>query len=191
MLVWYFLIKATESSFSLVAWGVGVVTGLGARLLAKEGSMGLGVICGLCALIAIVFGEYYGIRALIAKETKKFVPLAYAARMVYAKAATEAKTPEEIRALLAEDSDRSPAEITAAELKEFQEQELPKLRDFLNGKPSREQFAAELSRDAAANFDYKEYFFKEDVKSGIFMVLFILLGVVTAWKIGAGDAAAD
>jgi len=187
MLAWYLLIIITGFSHSLVAWGVGVVTGVGGRLLAKQGSMSLGIICGICALIAIVFGEYGGIHALVEKEGRKFATIAYLGRMEYARAALEAKTPEEIRVLLAEDREKSAAEITDAELKEFQENEVPELREFLNGKPTRAEFAQQFGAAFAEEFDYKEYFLKEDVKSGVFMVLFVVLGVVTAWKIGADD----
>ncbi len=56
------------------------------------------------------------------------------------------------------------------------------------GKVSKEDFRAKLRSAAADEFSFKDYFFKEDVKSGIFMVLFICLGVASAWKLGVGDA---
>ena len=194
MFIWYLLMKFTGYSFSLVAWGVGVVTGVGARLLAKNGSLGLGVVCGACALIAILLGEFYGVRALVAKESQKYIDFAYVAEKAYAEAAVELKTPEEFRNFLAENDEseeKTPEQVTEAEISKFQEEEIPRLRDLLNGKPSREEYAEKLGQEAAASFSFKEYYFEEDLKSGVFMVLFVLLGVATAWKIGAGDAAAD
>jgi len=193
MLAWYALIKFTGYTHSLVAWGVGGVTGAGARMLAKDGSMGLGLVCALCALGAIVFGEYYGVRALIMKQADQFAAIAdmaYEAQKEYAKEAVAANTPEEIRKVIAKSEEKAPAEVTEAEIAEFKK-ELPKLQDIASGKISKQDFRKKLGSAAADEFSFKEYFFKEDVKSGIFMVLFICLGVATAWKIGAGDAIAD
>lgn len=188
MLVWYFLIKLTSSSFSLVAWGVGVAVGFGGRFLAKRGSMTLGLICAFCALVAIIFGEYLGIRALVEKEGRKFASLAYFGRMEYARTAIKAAdSPEELRKIIAEDTEKPADQVTAEEIKTFQEKELPELRNFVEGKPSKAEFAQELGVAFASEFNYKEYFFKEDVKAGAFMVLFVALGVWTAWKIGSGE----
>ena len=193
MLAWYALIKFTGYTHSLVAWGVGGVTGAGARMLAKDGGMGLGLVCAVCALGAIVFGEYYGVRALILKQADQFASIAdmaYEMQKEFAKEAVAAKTPEEIRKLIAEQEEKTPAEVTDAEMAEFKK-DLPELQDLANGKVSKEDFRNKLRTAAVEEFSFKEYFFKEDVKSGVFMVLFICLGVATAWKIGAGDAAAD
>ena len=193
MLAWYSLIKFTGYTHSLVAWGVGAVTGAGGRMLAKDGSMALGIVCAVCALGAILFGEYYGIRALVMKEAEKFSAIAdfaYEAQKEYANKAVAAKTPEEIRKIIAERDEKTPAEVTEAELEEFKK-ELPELKSIAEGKLSKEEFRKKLNSAAADEFNFKEYFFKEDVKAGVFMVLFVCLGVVTAWKIGAGDMAGD
>lgn len=193
MLAWYALIKFTGYTHSLVAWGVGGVTGAGARMLAKDGSMGLGLVCALCALGAIVFGEYYGVRALIMKQADQFASIAdmaYEMQKEYAQEAVAAKTPEDIRKVIAEREEKTVAEVTDEEMAEFKK-ELPEMQEIASGKVSKEDFRQKLSSAAADEFSFKEYFFKEDVKSGIFMVLFVCLGVATAWKIGAGDAAAD
>jgi hypothetical protein len=192
-LAWYALIKFTGYTHSLVAWGVGGVTGAGARMLAKDGSMGLGLVCAICALGAIVFGEYYGVRALIMKQADQFASIAdmaYEMQKEYAKEAVAAKTPEDIRKVIAEREEKTPPEVTDEEMAEFKK-ELPELQEIASGKVSKEDFRNKLKTAVADEFDFKEHFFKEDVKGGIFMVLFICLGVVTAWKIGAGDAAAD
>ena len=189
--VWYFLIKSTGSAFALVAWGVGVVTGVGARLLAREGSMGLGVVSGLCALLAIVFGEYLAVKAIVAKEGTKMAAFAYMAQMEYAREAVKAETTDDFRKLLAEAEEKNPEEITDEHIKKFKEEELPELREFTQGKPSRAEFARQMGEAFAEEFDYKEFFFKEDVKSGLFMVLFAVLGIATAYKIGSGESDDD
>lgn len=189
--VWYFLIKSTGSAFALVAWGVGLVTGLGARLLAKEGNMGLGVLAATCALLAIVFGEYLAVKAIITKEGTKMAAFAYVVELEFAREAVKAETPEDFRKLLAEEDEKSPEEITDAQIKKFQDEELPRLRDLTKGKPSRADYAKELGTKFAEEFDYKEFFLHEDVKSGLFMVLFAVLGIATAYKVASGEEDGD
>ncbi len=189
--VWYFLIKSTGSALALVAWGVGVVTGLGARLLARKGSMALGIGAGLCALLAIVFGEYLAVKAIVTREGTKMAAIAYVGQMEYARQAVKAQTPDDFRKLIAEANEKNPAAITDAEIKSFQDEELPGLREFAQGRPSREEFARQMGEAFADRFDYQEFFFKEDVKSGLFMVLFAVLGIATAYKIGSGESDAD
>jgi hypothetical protein len=193
MLAWYFITKFTGYSFKLVALGVGAVTGGVARLLAKDGSLGLGFVCGVCALLAILLGDYFGVRALFLKEFDKYVAigdLAYEAQMEYAKAAVAARTPEEIRKLIAENEEKTPAEVTEAEIAEFQK-DLPELKDFAAGKVTKSEFRQKLNSAALDEFSYKEYFLQGNIKGSVFTILFICLGVVTAWKMGAGDAAAS
>jgi|GEM_PF-1565516 len=189
--VWYFLIKSTGSAFALVAWGVGAVTGLGAILLAKRGSMALGVLSATCALLAIVFGEYLAVKSIVTKEGMKLAVFAYVGELDFARKAVKAESPEDLRKLLAEENEKNPAEITDAELTTFQDEEMPRLRDLAKGKPSRTEYAKELGTRFAEEFDYQEYFFHEDVKSGLFMVLFAVLGIASAYKIASGDEAGD
>ncbi|MGC3956863.1 MAG: FHA domain-containing protein [Verrucomicrobiota bacterium] len=193
LFIWYFITKYTGYSFKLVALGVGALTGGAARMLAKDGSLGLGTVCGICALLAIMLGDYYGVRALFVKEVAKFASIAdaaYEAQLKYAKEAVAAKTPEEIRKFIAEQEEKTPAEVTEDEIADFKK-ELPKLQELSDGKVSKEEFRQKLDSAVAEEFSYKEYFFEGNVKGSIFQILFICLGVATAWKIGAGDAAAD
>lgn len=187
MLVWYFLISATESSWGIVAWGVGVVTGFGGRLLGKNPSLPLGIVCGACALAAILFGEYFGIRALVAKEVSSLATMTYRIEMESAREAIKLETPEQIRTYISEDKEVQASEVTEEQIKKFQEEDIPKMRALLDGKPSKAEFVNNLKSKVADEFNYKEYFFKDDVKSGIFMLVFTVLGVGTAYKIGVGD----
>lgn len=189
--VWYFLIKSTGSTFAVVAWGVGVVTGLGARLLARKGSMALGIGAGLCALLAIVFGEFLAVKAIVAREGTKMAAIAYVGQMEYARQAVKAQTPDDFRKLIAEADERNPTDITDEQINQFRTEELPGLREFAQGRPSRDEFARQMGEAFADGFDYQEFFFKEDVKSGLFLVLFAVLGIATAYKIGSGESEED
>jgi hypothetical protein len=58
MFGWYLLIKITGDEIGYAAWGVGALTGLGARLLGASGSTKLGVLAGVFAFSAIIGGQY-------------------------------------------------------------------------------------------------------------------------------------
>jgi len=58
MLVWFFLIKVTGRQIAFAAWGVGLLAGLGARGLGRDGSRGLGIAAGVAALVAILGGQW-------------------------------------------------------------------------------------------------------------------------------------
>lgn len=187
ILAWVFLVKLTGINYNGAAWGVGALTGTGGRLLARQGSVLLGLVCGLIALLAIVTGEFYGIRTLVAKEADT----EYVNRMAFAKSVTTAKTDDEFRALLAKEQEKAAEQIGPEEIRTFRETELPVLKDFANGQPSREEFTKDRAEAFIAKFSFSEHFFKTDPKAGIFMIIFVGLGVITAWKIGKGDKVSD
>lgn len=186
MAVWYAMVAFTGSSWGIIAWGVGGVVGFGGRLLGKTSSYGLGIVCGVCALIAILGGEYFGIRGLIGKQVSSMVEITYKIEVEAAKDIGKVETTDQMREFIAKQEDVKPAEVTEERLKEFQAVELPRLRDLASGKLTKKQYADKMKSDIADGFSYKEYFFKEDVKSGIFMLIFTVLGVGTAFKIGSG-----
>ena len=57
MVAWFFLIKMTGYPLGFAAWGVGLLVGLGARGLGREGSRRLGLAAGACAFVAILGGQ--------------------------------------------------------------------------------------------------------------------------------------
>jgi len=57
MLAWFFLIQSTGHQIAFAAWGVGLLVGLGARALCREGGRRLGYAAGACALVAVVGGQ--------------------------------------------------------------------------------------------------------------------------------------
>ena len=69
--------------------------------------------------------------------------------------------------------------ISAEDVKTFQDKELPKYRDLLNGKPSKEEFVikekASIPRPRVVD------------SIGIFTIVWSLFGIVAAWRIGSGN----
>ena len=64
MVAWFFLIKLTGYPLGFAAWGVGLLVGLGARGLGREGSRRLGLGAGACAFVAIVGGQLLAAQSL-------------------------------------------------------------------------------------------------------------------------------
>ncbi len=184
MFIWYFLIKVTGYEIGWVAWGVGGLIGFAARLPSKQGSQALGLICGGCGLIAILGGQYLALLAILDRELNQEAAKNYREQMQIAQTAVNAKAPEEIRQFLADRNERSPDQITAAEIADFTEKKLPNYQAFAAGRPSREDYIATtkklLSLLAPKSARFKESF-------GLLTLLWIFLGVGTAWKIGSGQ----
>ena len=68
-------------------------------------------------------------------------------------------------------------------MKEFREQDLPKFRDLIAGKPSKAEIMGRLTK-VKNSFAVQFEVLKESV--GIFTLLWLFLGVGSAFKLGAG-----
>ncbi|HEX5218669.1 MAG TPA: FHA domain-containing protein [Verrucomicrobiae bacterium] len=191
VLIWFLLIKSTGSPLLVIAWGVGGLTGLGAMLLAKHGGLPLGVLSAICALAGIVAGECLAASAIREQEATRRANVAYRVQLEFAKEALRAESPEEFRKLLAQVNGTTAEEVTDDQIKAFQDEELPRLRKFALGKPSRAEFVAEQQPLFAEEFSYKNYLAREDLKSGLFLVLFAGLGIATAYQVGSGRKPAE
>ena len=186
--LWFLLIKSTGSPLLVMAWGVGGLTGLGAFLLTKHGGLPLGVAAAICALVGIVTGNCLAAKAVRAEEATRRATVAYRSQLEFAKESLRADSPEEFRKVLAQLTGTTAEEVTDDQIKTFQDQELPTLRDFALGKPSKDEFTQEMESKFVDQFDYKEFLFKDDPRSGLFMVLFAVLSIVTAYKVGSGKS---
>jgi hypothetical protein len=54
MMIWFLLIKWTHYEIGWIAWGVGLLTGVGARVAGSRPSAALGVFTATCACVAII-----------------------------------------------------------------------------------------------------------------------------------------
>jgi len=63
MLAWFFLIQSTGHQIAFAAWGVGLLVGLGARAMCREGGRKLGYAAGACAFVAVVGGQLLAVRS--------------------------------------------------------------------------------------------------------------------------------
>ena len=186
MLGWYYLIELTGYTIGYAAWGVGVLVGGGARTLGGDGSTRLGIIAGACALLAIIGGQYLYVKTEVDKVFIGAAASAYESRMAYAQEAAKAQTDDEIKALLVKHEDIK--EPTAKEIKEFREEELPKLKEFSQGKPSKAEFEKGI-KGFNDTLSFKLMILKDSVD--LMTLLFLFLGVGSAYKLGASKFGAS
>ena len=193
MLGWYFLIKATGFEIGYAAWGVGVLAGIGARILGHSGSNVLGVSAGGCALVAIVGGQFLAAKSTVNEIFEQAAKGAYESQLAYAKDALQAiptGSDAEIQAFLAKEAAREggeadPNRITDAEIQEFRQKELPKLREIASGKRGARDFDKEMQK-VKESLVGDLLVLKESL--GLFTLLWIFLGVGSAYKIASGGS---
>lgn len=189
MMIWYFLIKLTNTEYGIVAWGVGGLTGVGCRLLGGGYSQKLGIIAAVCALVAIVGGEFLATNAAYNQFVGEFLEQAYDGRMAYAQRAVKHETDQDVRTFLAREQSEegapvTPESIPQEDITEFKKNELPQLKEFINGRPSRSEYQSTLQ----AGFNsvaMKGSVLKNSVS--LWTLLWLFLGVGSAYRLGTGE----
>lgn len=179
--IWYVLAHYLHISSGWVAWGTGAMAGFGARTFGRAPTPLFGIIAAVFTLLAILGGSYLAVLADIDKFVGKSLDGAYEERVAFAKKATAAKDDAALRAVLAED-EGGDAKITDADLAQLKAN-LPKLKELTQGKPTKAEFQKELASDIRGAVSLT------DVAKGhfrIFTIIFIVLGLSTAFKLGSG-----
>jgi hypothetical protein len=154
--LWALTVRFFGVETGLLAVGVGAITGVMARSVGKAPSASIGLAAAAIAAIGIAAGSYAGFRMSLYTEEAE----------------------KELR-LIYEDGMRTLRDEQAAQAADGEaptvdpEAVLPY-----------EQFARQV-RDDITFVDYAEYWF-ESIHDGVLAVLFLFLGVSTAWKFGAG-----
>lgn len=179
MFGWYFLIKMTHMEIPYAAIMVGAVTGWGARLLARQGSSLQGIVCAVCAVFAIIGGQYFALASIVSKNVDFIVAKEYKKELKWAKSAVEATNTGDVVYFLSVRDDISQSRITEDDIKQFNEKELPKYRDLMNGKPTQEEYIL------AEKANYPTPSLTDSI--GLFTIIFSLLGLGAAWWIGSGN----
>lgn len=179
MFGWYFLIRMTHMEIGYAAIMVGAVTGAGARLLARQGSSLQGIVCAICALFAIIGGQYFALVSIVDKEIEYEAAKDYKKQIKWAKSAMEATNTGDIVYFLSVRDDTSQSSITEDDIKKFREVEFPEYRDLVNGKPSKEEYiqAQKATITPPSLTD----------SIGLFTILWSLFGIAAAWRIGSGN----
>jgi hypothetical protein len=183
MLGWYLLIKLTGYEIGFAAWGVGALTGFGARVLGATGTAKLGVCAGLFAFIAIIGGQFLVVRSFATAEFDKIALASYQQQLDRANVAVKLQTDDEIKAFVAKQDEIRVEEVSPDRLKEFRETDEPRYRELLDGKPSKAEFTGRLNHTMNS---WSVQFEMLKGSLGLFTLLWLFLGVGSAYKLGAG-----
>lgn len=179
MFGWYLLIMMLHMEIGYAAIMVGAVTGAGARLLARQGSSLQGIVCAVCALFAIIGGQYFALVSIVDKHVAYELGKDYKRELKWAKSAVEATNETEVLIFLSVRDDVNQSSISPEDIKTFQEKELPAYRDLVNGKPTKEEYVireqARIPRPRVVD------------SIGIFTIVWSLFGIAAAWRIGSGN----
>jgi len=148
MIAWIVIVSVTHFMIGWAAIGLGALTGFSARYFGKQGGQALGITAAICSALAILLGQFLGLRSITAAELPQMAAEAYDEQIVYAKEALQATNDEQIIAAmdkkpidLSDASTESPSKSTDEKaLQNFRSKEMPKLRKFVNGQPSRSEF---------------------------------------------------
>ncbi len=188
MMIWFGIIYGTNTEVGIIAWAVGGITGFGCRVLGAGYSQKLGLIAAACAFVAIVGGEYLATRSAFHKVLAGALEGAYDSRMTYAQEAVKLESDAQIRTFLAaqeseDDTKVDPESITAEDLKNFRERELPELKEFVKGRPSKTEYERDIT--AKITSALQGLIWKESLSLWTFLWLF--LGVGSAYRLGTGE----
>lgn len=193
-LVWKFVAVTFGYEYGLIAWAIGGAVGLAA---ASAGSRGMqaGVLCAVLAFGSIVLGKYWTYSAFVDQfqeaisgdmEYDEEMHAYFEEEMEDARLIVNGSGSDTfIRRFMVERGytyATDPARVSKAEVADFREYVEPGLRDMAQNPPGFEEWQAstvesleEFSPWAMMREDY-----------GIFDILFVFLGVGTAFRLGSG-----
>jgi len=184
MIGWFLLIVGTGYSIGYAAWGVGAITGLGARIGGGEGGSKLGLIASLFAVFAIIGGQFLGVRSLAQSVLGKEAVASYQKELAYANQVVAAKSDDELKALIAQQDGETPSGVTDFHLQLFKQEDLPGLQSLAGGEPSQAEFVSRMQKKANS-LDLQMGVLEGSF--GFLMILWLFLGVSSAYKIGSGS----
>ena len=116
------------------------------------------------------------------KVMDDLVESVYRTRLAQAQEVAKIKTDEELKEYLI-NHDAKGQMPSEGMLRDWRSEVLPKLTDFANGKPSKEEFSRDFRKTEDVQGD-KVTRLKDSL--GFFTFFWLLLGVSTAYKLGAG-----
>ena len=191
----YYLIYKTTGVRIFLALGVGALAGAGAHWLGKgEGSKELGGITVVFVIVGILAAQYF-----VALEKWHQVVLAYE-DAGYTDSITEARqvvkviptgSDAEIRIYLAKQNVEEgeaikPGAVSADQIKEFREKQLPGYQDLAAGKVTKEQYLAKFGLDPERMKKFQNE--EGDTFKSLFMLIMLSRSGLITMVIGAGLA---
>ena len=197
--IWALISALTGYEVGYVAWGIGVLVGVGARIGGGEGQV-IGVVCAAMALASIFVGKIvateYGLRTelhkmIMAEITRETYDELMDDADAFAKLESEDEYPEFIaRHGYAESDDLF--DVTEEDIEDFKEFTVPELRERHDNPPSFEEWRRTEESEVEETVDMlmANVSTTEAVVEDLNWIdaIFAVLGLITAYKIGAGTA---
>lgn len=193
--IWGGIAAATGFEIGYVAWGVGILCGGGAMWLGGSGRM-MGVACALIALVSIFGGKMLAVQMSAPGELREMFDAVYT-REVYqeylddAEAFAELEPDADYREFMFERQytpAETPEEITDEEYAYFERETVPELESIYQNQPTYDEWKAKGVKDGTDIVMAEVSLFdaaKENL--GLMDVIFGLLGIGTAFKLGNGS----
>ncbi len=175
LIVWGILTK-------LLAWGTGVLIGYGVRLLGRVPNMQFGIMAGGVTLAALAAGLCLASWAWQERAVHGGAVSAYLRERNIAQSFVSAKDDDALRKAIAFYERKAESTVSETELAKVKD-DLPRLKEFLGGKPSREQRIKELSPGIQEKYPVLGM---AKASLGIGLGICALLGISSAFKIGSG-----
>lgn len=197
-LVWMAIAMMSGYELSLIAWGIGGAIGFAAAFFGSKGQKA-GIICGALAFVAILGGKYLVIDSFASQFENVFetefmeggLQEAYAYMTEEAELyTTEVTDDESLRQFIAENEyseSYEAAEVTAEEINYFKEEIVPGFDYIQENDPNYEEWFDHTMGEAMADIESLSTWsiLVEDL--GALDLLFLFLGIATAYQLGSGQ----
>ncbi|MBU6954030.1 hypothetical protein [Hahella sp. HN01] len=195
-LLWKVIVLATGSEYGLIAWGIGGAVGFAALAMGGRG-LANGIACGVLAFLAITGGKYMAIQSIQDNwfeiladsgeiELQDFRPVYDSVIQAAHSYQTDVTDDDSLRNFMIEygyTEASEPSEVVQFEIDDFKREFEPELRKVALENPSFEQWV-----QATFSQEFQEYstfqLMREDF--GLLDILFLFLGVGTAFQMGSG-----
>ncbi len=99
MMLWYGITAWSGWEIGYVAWAVGILAGLGARLFVPNGNFTMASVAALCALLAIMGGQFLVLKSMFDTTSERLFRTSYSKGLAYAKEAAKVEKDAEIQKL--------------------------------------------------------------------------------------------
>ena len=175
--------KSTPMTTAWMAIVVGVLAGVGARLLGRTKAPALGGGACACATLVIGIMAWQAMNSYTDRILAPQLKSQYDSALAHAVAATKA-TDAELKIIIARNTPSTTMDgnvnVSDEALQTYRATQLPALRDLAAGRPSRESWEATKRSAMRAHYPFEEAW-QESI--GIFGLLFLLAGILAAAKI--------
>ncbi|MHC4849639.1 MAG: hypothetical protein ACYTEG_14455 [Planctomycetota bacterium] len=184
--VWAGIAIASDFEIGWIAWGIGAAVGGAFVKLGGRGAAGP-FLCALIAFASIFGGKYAAFQISVSNELESMLDsplqrMGYESAREFGSRYAAAKTDEEREQLAREHIvylDEDPGAVSELRLQQFREHGLPTILSIHEGRMSFEEYKASFRETVMAEVSFSDAL-------GLFDLLWIFLGVGTAFQLAAG-----